>query len=59
VSGGSNDISKGATLKSHPLMAWIFSSAVTLATVLDEGPVDVATIGVSSHSPDIIGGDNC
>ena len=44
-------------LMSHPLMSHIFSSGVTLATVLDKGPKDVAAVVVFSHSPDIIGGD--
>ncbi len=44
---------------SHPLMFYVFSSEVTLAEVLDEGPIDVAAVGVFSYSPDSIGGDNC
>jgi hypothetical protein len=46
---------------SHPLIYHVFSSGVTLATVLDEGPEDVAAVVVFSHSPDIVGGDgrNC
>jgi hypothetical protein len=32
---------------------------ITLATVLDKGPGDVAAVVVCSHSPDIIGGDYC
>ena len=31
---------------SHPLMFYVFSSEVTLAEVLDEGPIDVAAVGV-------------
>jgi hypothetical protein len=32
---------------------------VLLAAVLDKGSTDVAAVVVSSHSPDIIGGDHC
>ena len=32
---------------------------VPLAAVLDKGSIDVAAVGVFSHSPDIISGDHC
>jgi hypothetical protein len=44
---------------SHPLMSHVFSSEVTLATVLDKGPRDVAVISGSTHSPNVIGRDGC
>jgi hypothetical protein len=41
----------------HSWIDYIFSLRVRLAAMLNEGPVDVAAVGILSYSPDIIGGD--